>query len=60
MADIDSKSTPPRDPERRTYSGQDARGGEIILKSRKRRMIFIGGLVGIVLLVVIVRLAALA
>lgn len=26
------------------YSAQDARGGEIILKSRRNRLIFIGGL----------------
>ena len=39
-------------------SGQDARGGEIILRSRRRRLVFIAGLVGIVLLVLIVRLFA--
>lgn len=27
------------------YSADDARGGEIILRSRRRRIIFIGGLV---------------
>ena len=31
-------------------SGEDARGGEIILRSRRRRIIFIAGLVGIVIL----------
>lgn len=39
-------------------SAQDARGGEIILRTRRRRMIFIVGLVGIVLLVAIMRIAA--
>jgi hypothetical protein len=40
-----------------TISGEDARGGEIILRTRRRRMIFIGGLIGLVLLVVIIRFA---
>lgn len=39
-------------------SAKDARGGEIILRTRRRRLIFIGGLVGIVLLVLIVQFAA--
>ncbi|EMD84317.1 hypothetical protein C725_0247 [Pacificimonas flava] len=38
-------------------SGRDARGGEIILRSRRRRMIFIAGLVGIVVLVFLLRFA---
>jgi hypothetical protein len=29
----------------KTYSAQDARGAEIILRSRTERLIFIGGLV---------------
>lgn len=40
-------------------SGQDARGGEIILRTRRRRAVFLGGLIGIVLLVLIVRVAGL-
>lgn len=32
------------------YPAEKARGGEIILKTRARRMIFVGGLVAIVLL----------
>ena len=39
-------------------SGQDARGGEIILNTRRRRAIFIAGLVGIVVLGLILRFAA--
>lgn len=39
------------------YSAQDARGGEIILRTRGRRMIFIAGLAGIVLLALLVRFA---
>jgi hypothetical protein len=31
--------------ERNTYSAQDARGGEIILRTRTERVIFVGGLV---------------
>ena len=46
----------PEEPVR--ISAHDARGGEIILRTRRRRMIFIGGLVGLVLLAVILRLAA--
>lgn len=46
---------PTREPLR--ISAQDARGGEIILRTRRRRFIFIGGLVGIVLLVLVLRFA---
>lgn len=42
-----------------TISGEDARGGEIILRTRRRRMIFIGGLISIVLLALIIRFAEL-
>jgi hypothetical protein len=31
--------------QRKIYSAQDARGGEIILRTRTERLIFIGGLV---------------
>lgn len=43
--------------EHQTVSGEDARGGEIILRTRRRRIIFIAGLVGIVVLGLIVRFA---
>jgi hypothetical protein len=45
---------PNRD-EIKTYSGRKARQGEIILRTRWRRIVFIAGLVGIVVLVLIVR-----
>jgi hypothetical protein len=40
------------------YPGDKARGGEIILRSPVRRMIFIAGLVGIVVLLLALRLVA--
>jgi hypothetical protein len=39
------------------YPAEKARGGEIILRTRMRRIIFIAGLVGIVILVLAVRIA---
>ncbi|MBX6424672.1 MAG: peptide ABC transporter permease [Variibacter sp.] len=39
---------PPKEPE--PYPAEKARGGEIILGARSRRIIFIAGLVGIVVL----------
>lgn len=39
------------------FSAEQARQGEIILRTRTRRIIFIAGLVGIVLLALLVRLA---
>lgn len=39
------------------YAGQDARQGEIILRNRARRLIFIAGLVGLVGLALIARCA---
>lgn len=40
------------------YKAQDVRGGEIILKTRTRRLIFIAGLAGAVVLAVLIRLFA--
>jgi hypothetical protein len=40
-------------------SGDEARGGEIILRTRVRRVIFLTGLVGVVVLAIIVGLATL-
>jgi hypothetical protein len=37
----------------RTYSADEARGSEIILRQRWERIIFLGGLAGTVLLLVI-------
>ena len=47
---------PPPKPE--PYPAEKARGGEIILRTRARRMIFIAGLVGAVVLVLVLRLFA--
>jgi len=37
-------------------SAEEARGGEIILRTRTRRLIFLAGLAGVVILCVLVRL----
>lgn len=42
----------------RHYSAENARGGEIILRSRTRRLIFIAGLVGAVILLLVYWFAA--
>ena len=47
-----------RDNEEPVFSGQNARQGEIILRTRAQRIIFIAGLVGIVVLALLVSLAA--
>jgi hypothetical protein len=39
-----------------SYSAEKARGGDIILRTRWQRAIFIGGLVGAVVLVLLLRL----
>jgi hypothetical protein len=44
-------------PDRFTYPARKARGGEIILKRPWMRAIFIGGLVGIVLVAIAVSLS---
>ena len=41
----------------RVYDAEDVRQGEIILRTRTRRLIFIAGLVGFVVLVLVLRLA---
>lgn len=38
-------------------SAQDARGGEIILRTRARRWIFLAGLIGFVVLVILLSVA---
>jgi hypothetical protein len=40
------------------YPAEKARGGEIILRRRWQRIVFIGGLFGAVLLVLVLRVAA--
>jgi hypothetical protein len=49
--------TSDRDLEPPTYGADQVRQGEIILRTRTHRLIFIAGLVGIVLLAVILQLA---
>ena len=44
----------------KTYPAEKARQGEIVLNTRRRRMIFFGGLIGFVLLAVLLPLFALA
>ncbi|MER9301849.1 hypothetical protein [Mesorhizobium sp. M0496] len=39
------------------FSAEQARQGEIILRTRTRRIIFVAGLVGIVILIAVVRFA---
>jgi hypothetical protein len=48
---------PPRDAP--PYPAEKARGGEIILRTGLRRAIFVGGLVGIIALLLMLRFAAL-
>jgi len=43
----DSERKPP------SFSAQDARGAEIILRSRRRRVIFVAGLAGLAVLALI-------
>jgi hypothetical protein len=47
---------PPQPP---PYPAELARGGEIILRTRLRRVIFFGGLIGVVVLVLLFGLLAL-
>lgn len=44
--------------QRKTYSAQDARGAEIILRTRSERFVFIAGLVGAVAFGVVIAVAA--
>lgn len=44
----------------KSYSATDVRKGEIILRSRRRRMIFFGGLLAVVLVGLLLRFCALA
>ena len=42
----------------RPYPAEKARGGEIILRTRQRRMIFIGGLIAAIVLALLLGLFA--
>lgn len=41
-------------------SGRDARQGEIVLRTRRRRIVFLSGLVGLVVLALVLALAGIA
>ena len=47
------------DSEQRTYSADEVRQGEIILRTRTRRLIFIAGLIGLVVLALVMQFALL-
>ncbi|MDC7789420.1 hypothetical protein PQJ75_22210 [Rhodoplanes sp. TEM] len=51
----DASAQPPPHPAE-PYPAEKARGGEIVLRTRTRRTIFVAGLVGIVVLVVLTQL----
>lgn len=63
MTDGDPQQRPRREAPGRTaespgYPGEKARQGQIVLRSRRRRLVFIGGLVGLLLLGLLLRLCA--
>jgi hypothetical protein len=47
------------DSEQRTYSAEEVRQGEIILRTRTRRLIFIAGLISLVVLAPVMQFAVL-
>jgi hypothetical protein len=47
---------PPKEPRPEPYPAEKARGGEIILNTPLRRWVFIGGLVGAIVLVLFMSL----
>ncbi|TPM34647.1 hypothetical protein [Mesorhizobium sp. B2-3-4] len=53
----DRHSQPAHSEDGPVFSAQKARQGEIILRTRTRRIVFIAGLVGILVLAVVVRFA---
>jgi len=54
-----SEHRPDHEPEQRQgHAARDVRQGEIILRTRRRRIIFFGGLIGIVLLGLLLRVCA--
>jgi hypothetical protein len=46
----------PVPPRQKPYPAEKARGGEIILRTRQRRMIFIGGLIAAIVLALLLGL----
>jgi hypothetical protein len=55
----DESSSPPSDGNGETphYAAQDARGGDIVLRRRWQRWVFMAGLAGFVLLAILLRFA---
>lgn len=49
---------PGRGEEASGYPAEKARQGHVVLRSRRRRLVFIGGLVGLLLLGLLLRLCA--
>ncbi|MCF3936697.1 hypothetical protein L1787_25220 [Acuticoccus sp. M5D2P5] len=49
----------PMDPKPPVYDADDARQGEVILKSRGRRSVFIAGMIGIALIALIIIIVSL-
>ncbi len=58
MSNPEDRKAAPDEPQR--ISSQDARGAEIILRSRSRKIIFFGGLIAFVVLVFVLGLIQLA
>ena len=48
----------PNRQEPRVHRAEDVRGGEIILRTRRRRLIFLAGLAAFVVLAILLRFAA--
>ncbi|CAN7747504.1 hypothetical protein [Rhizobium leguminosarum] len=53
----EDKKPDPEKAEPPTFAAQDVRQGEIILKHRWQRLVFIGGLVAAVLVILLLRFA---
>jgi len=63
MTDRDPRQTrrpeaPGQGEEASGYPAEKARQGQIVLRSRRRRLVFIGGLLGLLLLGLLLRLCA--
>ena len=56
MAVREAQPQPPPRGEQAAYPAEKARGGEIILRERWQRIVFIGALVGAVLIALLLRL----
>ncbi len=54
----DGQERAPRADDGPTYDAEGARQGHIVLRSKRRRAIFVGGLAGLVVLALVLALAA--